>query len=74
VAGTTNGDNYKPNYVSIMNYAYSTGTPIVTLSTTTGSGYSYRIDYSDETLAPLNENNLNEASGVGPTLHPNDLM
>jgi hypothetical protein len=66
--------NYKPNYVSILSYSYDSGTPILTTSTTTGSGYSYRIDYSDEALAPLKEYDLNEASGVGPTLHPTDLI
>jgi hypothetical protein len=68
-------DNYKPNYVSIMNYAYSTGAiPIETTSTTTGSGYSYRVDYSDETLPPLNERNLDETAGIGPTRHPTDII
>ena len=67
--------NYKPNYVSIMNYAYeSNGFPILTTSTTTGSGYSYRIDCSDETLPSLNEFNLDEGAGVGSALHPNDLV
>jgi len=65
-------DNYKPNYVSVMNYAYSTQSPIVTSSTTTASGYWYRVDYSDETLLPLDERNLDETTGVGPTLHPTD--
>jgi hypothetical protein len=76
--GLTHGGDganpYAPNFVSIMNPLYSTGTPIITTSTTSGSGYAYRIDYSDETLAPLNESDLNEAAGVGPTLHPNDLI
>jgi hypothetical protein len=68
-------DNNKPNYVSVMNYADSFGgMPIITSSTTTGSGFSYRVDYSDETLAPLNETSLDEAAGVGPTLHPNDYI
>jgi hypothetical protein len=70
-------DNYKPNYVSVMNYTYSGGLggmPIIMSSTTTGSGYSYRVDYSDETLAPLDETNLNEPAGVGPTLHPTDYI
>ena len=63
-------DNYKPNYVSVMNYAYSSQDPIVTTSTTTGTGYWYRVDYSDETLPPLDEHNLDETAGIGPTLHP----
>jgi hypothetical protein len=68
-------DNFKPNYVSIMNSADSGfGTPIITSSTTTGSGYSYRVDYSDETLAPLDERNLDESAGIGPTLHPTDYI
>jgi hypothetical protein len=66
-------DNNKPNYVSVMNYLYDSDA-IVTSSTATGSGYSYRVDYSDETLAPLDERNLNEAAGIGPTLHPSDYI
>jgi hypothetical protein len=67
-------DDMKPNYVSIMNDLYSNGTPIITASTTTGSGYFYRVDYSDETLASLDERNLDEVAGVGPTLHPTDYI
>jgi hypothetical protein len=67
-------DNYKPNYVSVMNYMYSAGDPIVTASTTTASGYWYRVDYSDETLAPLDEHDLDETAGIGPTMHPNDYI
>jgi hypothetical protein len=72
--GLSFADNNKPNYVSVMNYTYETPEPAITSSTTTGSGYSYRVDYSDETLAPLDERNLNEGTGVGPTLHPNDYI
>jgi hypothetical protein len=72
--GLNRTDNYKPNYVSVMNYLYSTQSPIVTTSSTTASGLWYRVDYSDETLAPLDERNLDETAGVGPTLHPNDYI
>jgi hypothetical protein len=64
----------KPNYVSVMNDLYSNGTPILTSSATTGSGYWYRVDYSDETLPPLDERNLDETAGIGPTLHPTDYI
>jgi hypothetical protein len=68
-------DDMKPNYVSVMNSLYShLLEPIVTASTTTGSGYWYRVDYSDETLAPLDERNLDETVGIGPTAHPNDYI
>ena len=67
-------DNYKPNYVSVMNFLYSSQSPILTSSTTTASGYWYRVDYSDETLAPLDERNLDETAGTGPTLHPTDYI
>jgi hypothetical protein len=67
-------DNNKPNYVSVMNYAYSNQEPIVTSSTTSPSGYWYRVDYSDETLPPLDEHNLDETAGIGPTLHPTDYI
>lgn len=67
-------DNNKPNYVSVMNYAYSTQEPIVTSSASSPSGYWYRVDYSDETLPPLDEHNLDETAGIGPTLHPNDYI
>lgn len=68
-------DNLKPNYVSVMNYAYSSYlTPIITASTQTASGYWYRVDYSDEVLSPLDERNLSEPAGIGPTRHPSDYI
>lgn len=68
-------DNLKPNYVSVMNSAYSgLLTPIITASTETASGYWYRVDYSDEALTALDERNLSEPAGVGPTHHPNDFV
>jgi hypothetical protein len=66
--------NYKPNYVSVMNYLYSFNTPIIAASSDSGSGYSYRVDYSDETLPPLDERNLDETAGIGPTAHPTDYI
>jgi hypothetical protein len=65
--------NYKPNYVSVMNYAYQLSA-IITTSAATPSGYSFRVDYSDETLPALNESNLSEPAGIGSVLHPNDLV
>src|SRR5262245_30408725 len=53
--------NQKPNYVSVMNYLYAGNPlPIITYSTSTPSGYSFRIDYSDEKLPDLVETALDE--------------
>ena len=55
--------NYKPNYISVMNYAYQAGIPYAaTLGSTTPIGR--RLDYSRAALAPLNEYDLNEFVGV----------
>lgn len=51
--------NYKPNYLSVMNYAYQfTGVPKV-------SGGAY-FGYSNRTGMTLNENAFSEARGLGP--------
>jgi hypothetical protein len=49
-------DNCKPNYVSIMNYAYAYNNKYV----------ARPLDYSREVLATLDEAALNEALGLGP--------
>jgi hypothetical protein len=73
-AGDANDPQWKPNYVSVMNDAYGgRGQPILTFSSTTPSGFSYRIDYSDETLPGLDESILNESVGV-QSLHPDDVI
>ncbi|HEY7159897.1 MAG TPA: hypothetical protein VH815_01500, partial [Acidobacteriota bacterium] len=55
--------NYKPNLLSLMNYSFQTdGIPY-----TRQDGVRFRIfDYSRFYLPALNENNLNEAAGLGP--------
>jgi len=62
--GGDEGVNYKPNYISIMNYAFQTdGIPPTDPD---GAGpLRARIDYSSADLADLNENNLNEPAGIG---------
>lgn len=62
--GGGDGDNFKPNYLSIMNYAFtSVGIPPTDPD---GTGpLTARVDYSPDDLADLNENNLNEPAGIG---------
>lgn len=52
--GNNNHDNYKPNYLSIMNYSFQ-------LSGLVGTN---GIDYSRYTLPDLDETNLSEADGI----------
>lgn len=57
------GFNYKPNYISVMNYSYSFGIYYAgALGSNTPIGR--RLDYSPATLDPLNEADLNEFAGV----------
>ena len=56
--------NFKPNYLSVMNYSFQkTG-----IGTAAEPGsivpVSTRLDYSDSALAPLDEQNLNETVGI----------
>jgi parallel beta-helix repeat protein len=55
--GGTDDINNKPNYYSVMNYAWQVP----------HSGYSsdWKLDYSDETMPTLDENNLDESNGIG---------
>lgn len=63
--GGTDQMTYKPNYLSIMNYAFQTdGIPI----TVPGQGRFYLFDYSSFASPNLNENNLNENAGLGHNL------
>jgi hypothetical protein len=56
---------YKPNYLSVMNYAYQTdGVPI----TVPGKGRFYLFDYSSFAPPSLNEHHLNEIAGLGESL------
>ena len=55
--------NYKPNYISVMNYSYQFGIRYAAeLGSTTTAGM--RLDYSRSALDPLNETDLNEFVGV----------
>jgi len=57
---------YKPNHLSLMSYAYQTdGIPI----TVPGQGLFYLYDYARFAGPNLNENNLNEAAGMGQKLN-----
>src|SRR5262245_35104464 len=63
--GGTDGQTYKPNYLSLMSYAYQTdGIPI-----TTSQGRFYLFDYSCFASPSLNENHLKENAGLGPRLN-----
>jgi hypothetical protein len=55
--GGENDDNYKPNYLSIMNYFFQTRGLIV-------NGTEGHFDYSYYNLPDLNENDLNETVGL----------
>ncbi len=62
--GGGDDDNFKPNYLSIMNYRFdSTGLLIANKK-------QRKLDYSRAKLPTLNETNLNEAVGISdPTGH-----
>jgi hypothetical protein len=65
-------DNYKPNYISVMNYAFQFGIPFAATSgSTTIAGW--RVDYSDAKLPDLDEASLDEATGLQDTAHPTDI-
>jgi hypothetical protein len=51
--------NYKPNYISVMNYSFQ----FIGL---TRSGVANILDYSNVALDTLDENSLDETKGVGP--------
>lgn len=75
--------NYKPNYVSIMNYRYqksgiqsSSTRNVAAAGTAPTAGAATmdptltRLDYSNQVLATLTEDNLDDASGLGWTPDP----
>ncbi|MDI1437106.1 kelch repeat-containing protein [Polyangium sorediatum] len=65
--GDAGEPNYKPNYLSVMNYRYPLGIP----TTVNGIPAAPRLDYSGQVLGTLNENALDETVGVlgaGPDL------
>lgn len=63
-------ENFKPNYLSVMNYAFQAdGIP----PEVTASPLSGRVDYSGQVLGTLNENgSLNESVGIGNPENEND--
>lgn len=54
--GGCDDENHKPNYLSIMNYAYQT----------TGLSGTNSVDYSFCELPPIDENEINELQGIDP--------
>jgi uncharacterized repeat protein (TIGR01451 family) len=69
--GGVDGTNYKPNYLSVMNYAFDPlGIPDPTIAAnidTDGDGNpdkSFRLDYSSSKLADLVESSLDESVGI----------
>src|SRR5574340_1097243 len=54
-------DNCKPNYLSVMNYLfqYNESFPV-----------NRPLDYSHNKLATINEGNINEETGIGPSIPP----
>jgi hypothetical protein len=59
--GGIDGINYKPNYLSVMSYAFQ-------LSSTVGNR---PLDYSRCAIDSLNENGLSEVAGIGASCPPN---
>jgi streptogramin lyase len=64
--------NFKPNYLSVMNYDFTGGIPFAAVPGSTAIA-GYRVDYSDVQLPDLNESSLNEAAGVQDAAHPTDI-
>jgi hypothetical protein len=56
--GGNEGTNYKPNYLSVMNYSFDPGG----IPTAAGSS---RLDYSKGVLPALDKTLLSEAAGIG---------
>jgi hypothetical protein len=66
------GENYKPNYISVMNYNFEFGIPFAsTPGSTAVTGW--RVDYSDVKLPDLDETCLDETVGVQDIAHPTDI-
>jgi hypothetical protein len=62
--GGSDSVNRKPNYLSIMNYAFQI--PGIPPTDPDGAGpLRARVDFSHTDLADLNENSLNETIGIG---------
>jgi hypothetical protein len=57
--------NWKPNYLSVMNYRFQFGIPQAAYLGSTQPYGNFRVDYSPAALATLDENHLNENLGIG---------
>lgn len=58
----TDGTNYKPNYVSVMNYGFD--------EFTTGSGSCLPLDFSREVMPTIDESMLDETAGIVSMVTP----
>ncbi|MFI7130931.1 CARDB domain-containing protein [Nonomuraea sp. NPDC050153] len=68
--GDTNEVNFKPNYLSVMNYFFQSGIPnspppLLVADTGTWKTGATRIGYSTGKLPKLAENSLMEGNGIG---------
>jgi hypothetical protein len=71
--GGADGLNYKPNYVSIMNYKFQLGgIPFAAIPGQTAIA-GWRIDYSDLALPALDEDHLDERAGLGGPANDADI-
>jgi hypothetical protein len=59
--------NYKPNYLSVMNYWFNSGGIPYANSPGSTDIAGYRLDYSEQALPTLDENHLDEQRGLGAT-------
>ncbi len=62
--GDESANNFKPNYLSAMNYSFQFGIPATDPDGAAGP-LTGRVDYSRADLPDLNENGLNETAGIG---------
>lgn len=65
--GAIDFQNWKTNYVSVMNYRFQFGIPYAAAPGST-SIVGRRLDYSEEALPTLDERHLSEYAGLGATL------
>ncbi|WP_062531866.1 hypothetical protein, partial [Leptolinea tardivitalis] len=61
--GGSDHENYKPNYLSVMNYAYQTW-GLLRNGHWGDEGYPLNFDYQRINVVNLNEKNLNETTGL----------
>jgi hypothetical protein len=57
--------NYKPNYISVMNYLYQGGGVVFAASPGSTTFNHWELDYSDRVYPTLDENHLDERVGLG---------